>query len=211
MFITIKDILKASHTVINQSITMTEEQALDGGFASEVVCSAEINRLKYRVYVKVSYNCTLKRECSRCLNSFEDPVKGAISIVLQDKKVLKGSDEETFDYYFSETDKVVDIRQSLYEDVMVNLPIKPLCREDCTGITNYGINNSKTQGSKQDTIDPRWEVLKKLKKKSTNLFYYTKWSKCYGCTKKENLKNKARQTTLAFKNLSQKAGDMFSL
>jgi uncharacterized protein len=168
MFITIKDILQTGHAVIDQSITMTEQQIQDGGFVGEVACSAEINRLKYRVYLKVSYNCTVKRECSRCLNTFDYPVNGVISIVLQDKKVLKGSDDEedTSDYFFSESDMVIDIRQSLYEDVMVNLPIKPLCRDDCPGIEINNKKDTKTQETQQDTIDPRWEALKKIKKKS---------------------------------------------
>lgn len=168
MFITIKDILKTSYTVIDQNITMTEQQIQDGGFSGEVACSAEINRLKYRVYLKVSYSCTVKRECSRCLNSFKYPVKGVISIVLQDKKVSRGTDDEedAFDYNFSESDTVIDIRQSLYEDVMVNLPIKPLCKEDCPGIKEYNKNDTSDQGIKEDTIDPRWEALKKIKKKS---------------------------------------------
>ena len=170
MYITIKDILKSSHAVIDQRIAMTEQQVRDGGFVGDVACSAKINRLKYRVYLKVSYSCTVKRECSRCLNSFEYPVKGVLSVVLEDKKVSKGLDdnEGTYDYNFSDTDTVIDIRQSLYEDVMVSLPIKPLCNADCQGIKDYNIKDATEKDSQQDAIDPRWEALKKFKKKHNN-------------------------------------------
>lgn len=164
MLITIKDIPKG-HTVIEQNVTMTEEQIKDCGFTDEVVCHAEIDRIQFQIYIHMSYTCHVKQECSRCLKELESLVKGDFTIVLQDKNTLgkiEDDDADAFDYYFSERDTEIDIRQSLYEDVMVNVPIKPLCKPDCQGVSAYKekSSDSKTEGE----IDPRWEALKKIKK-----------------------------------------------
>ena len=164
MLINIKDIPKG-HTVIEQDVTMTEEQIQDTGFAGNVFCRAEIDRIQFQIYIHVSYTCNVKQECSRCLEEIEFPVKGDFDIVLQDRNALgkiEDDDSDSFDYYFSERDAEIDMRQSLYEEVMVNLPIKPLCKTDCQGVTDY---IEKDKGT-EEVIDPRWEALKKIKRNS---------------------------------------------
>lgn len=163
MLINIKDIPKG-HTVIEQNVTMTDEQIKDSGFAGSVFCHAEIDRIQFQIYIHVSYTCNVKQECSRCLKEIEFPLKGKFDIVLQDRNALGKIEEgdDTFDYYFSEREQEIDIRQSLYEDVMVNLPIKPLCKTDCRGVTDYMEKDTDKEAEKE--IDPRWEALKKIKR-----------------------------------------------
>ncbi len=166
MLINIKDIPKG-HTVIEQDVSMTEEQIEDTGFVGNVFCHAEIDSIQFQIYIHVSYTCKVKQECSRCLKEIEFPVKGEFDIVLQDRNSpdkIEGDDADSFDYYFSERDAEIDIRQSLYEEVVVNLPIKPLCKTDCRGVTDYKKKDS--DNGAEEVIDPRWEALKKIKKNS---------------------------------------------
>ena len=105
----------------------------------------------------------MERECSRCLVKFKYPVNGVFSISIQDKDALKKTvgDEGSVDYFYSKSDALIDIRDSLYEDVIVNLPIKALCDENCPGLEQY-FKNSTQKGDSGKNIDPRWNELKKI-------------------------------------------------
>ena len=164
MLLHIKEI-PVGHSVVKQNVTMTDEQIKDGGFNSDVICHAEIERLHFQIFLRIRYTCKVNQECPRCLTAFEYPLEGECSVILQDEKAPESLGSDEVDYRYGERDTTIDIRQSLYEEVMINIPIKPLCKEDCTGGSEYTQDESKEQG---DTIDPRWEALKKLKENSQN-------------------------------------------
>lgn len=166
MLINIREIPKG-HTVVEQDVSMTEEQVRDVGFIGNVFCRAEIDRIQFQIYAHVFYTCKVNQECSRCLKAFEYSLRGNFDIILQDRNALgksESDDTDSFDYYFSDRETVIDIRQSLYEEVMVNLPIKPLCKADCQGVTDYKKSDS-ADGEPKGSIDPRWEALKEIKGK----------------------------------------------
>jgi uncharacterized protein len=150
------------HSVIEQQVTMTDEQIQEGKLCGDVKCRAEVERLQYQIFLRITYTCRVNQECSRCLTSFEYPLKGEATVILQAKNAPESLGSDEVDYFFSDRDTTVDIRQSLYDEVMINIPIKPLCREECAGVTDY-IDKDAIKG--KDEIDPRWEALKKLKEK----------------------------------------------
>jgi uncharacterized protein len=59
----------------------------------------------------------------------------------------------------------LDISQEIRDTVILGLPSKILCRQDCRGICpQCGVNLNEAEcDCKQQTVDPRWEALKKLK------------------------------------------------
>ncbi len=160
MIINIREIPEG-HSIIDQSVTMTEEQIKDGKFVGNVDCHADIERLQFQIFLNISYKCAVNLECSRCLNAYKYSAQGMCKIILQEKGALEGLGDDEVDYNFNDHGTTVDIRQSIYEEVIINLPFKPLCKEDCAGVEEY------TQKEKSDnkTIDPRWEALMKLKDK----------------------------------------------
>ncbi len=158
MLINIKEIPEG-HSVIDQNVTMTEEQIKDGGFVGEVVCHADIERLQFQIFLRVSYTCEVNLECSRCLNTLKYPVSGMCDIILQEEGAPDSLGTDEVDYNFSDRGVSLDVRQSLYEELMINLPIKPLCKNDCPGVIEY----TQRDKDNEKAIDPRWEALKKLK------------------------------------------------
>jgi len=87
--------------------------------------------------------------CSRCLNDFIYPVD------------LK---EFTFCEVI-ENRLIIDLTGSLEEDIMLTLPAKPLCRENCKGLCpQCGKDwNEKVCSCKQSEKDVRLSDLNKLK------------------------------------------------
>lgn len=80
----------------------------------------------------------LQLACSRCLENFEAPVAGDFDLLLMpgpggaaaESEELSAADLDV-DYY---TGEVVDLETILREQVILLVPLKPLCTEDCKGI-----------------------------------------------------------------------------
>jgi len=76
--------------------------------------------------------------CSRCLEDFDAPVEGDFDLLLvPGPQPVRGEIEELsapdldVDYYSGE---VLDLEAILREQIILLVPLKPLCTEDCQGI-----------------------------------------------------------------------------
>lgn len=167
MIIKINEIPEGS-SVRDQKVVMTEDQIRDCRFNGPVNCHITANRVNSQIVLRIAYSCTVIMECSRCLKEFAHCVSDECTIILQDsaqmESVSRSSSDDTNICFYSHEDETVDTRHFIFEDVIVSLPIKPLCNESCKGI-DYKANDHKKDLSDENSIDPRWEALKKLKKK----------------------------------------------
>jgi DUF177 domain-containing protein len=76
--------------------------------------------------------------CGRCLDPFEAPVASEFEVLLApapgsaapDKEELSAQ-ELDLDFYSGET---VDLEALVREQIILLVPLKPLCREDCRGL-----------------------------------------------------------------------------
>lgn len=105
------------------------------------------------ILVTVSGDAVADTECSRCL----EPMQEEIEIELQELFHYQPKEEDDFAI---EQDRV-DLEQALIDAVVPNLPIKPLCSEDCPGLCadcgeklDVGVHNH------EKPIDPRFDALK---------------------------------------------------
>jgi len=59
----------------------------------------------------------------------------------------------------------MDLTEPVRQALLVALPMKPLCREDCAGICpQCGANRNETQcGPAEETVDDRWSGLRSLR------------------------------------------------
>ena len=123
--------------------------------------------------VKGSLNFTALQECSRCLNDFECSVSQPVELFYRTGKLedaligkeaeLKSDDLNVIAYKGNELDIWPDIREAM----MLALPMKPLCSDDCRGICSgcgQDLNNGKCK-CRKESMDPRWEGLLKLTEK----------------------------------------------
>lgn len=92
-------------------------------------------------------------ECSRCL----EPMKMEIEIDFQELYHYRPETEEDF---VIEQDRV-DLEQPLIDAVVLELPIKPLCNEDCPGLcADCGEKLDSGGHEHQKPVDPRFGALK---------------------------------------------------
>ncbi len=128
------------------SFLLEYTEKLDMGEEKEFYLSSPIsvkfklffNRKTYDVTVVGKVNYTLILTCSRCLTEFEKNfsiwVRGIFKFkrekVTEKEKELTKKDLDTF-YY--ESGKI-DLDRFVIESIIVNVPMKPLCKEDCKGL-----------------------------------------------------------------------------
>jgi uncharacterized protein len=148
---------------ITRDVELSEQQARESGLRGAAHCMAELNRTGTRIFVRVQYRCAVRRQCSRCLKLYEQQVDSSYEVILQQVSDAdaSGAPDDDDRYFFSEEDKQLDVRQALYDDIMINIPIKPLCSAQCPGIQR------SDGGERDEEIDPRWEALVRLKRKNT--------------------------------------------
>lgn len=87
--------------------------------------------------------------CSRCLEEFGIELSLTMSVKLVPRTELPDSPEtelhgEDLDVYYYEGDEI-DIDPFIYEEVMLNMPVRPLCSEACKGICPQCGKNRNTE------------------------------------------------------------------
>jgi uncharacterized protein len=111
--------------------------------------------------------CTASLDCSRCLEPSPVTLRGEIDFSI----VEAGGGLEIDQDELSDTAMVVpygtspvDITGPVREAILLEIPLKPLCRETCRGLCPYcGINRNEQQcNCTMETTDPRWDGLRDL-------------------------------------------------
>jgi len=129
-----------------------------------------IDRNGSEVFVRGVMDAVVELECGRCLKQFGMDVKSRLEVVYhpageiqrEEHKELKGEELDTGFY----TDDTLDTVDILREQLLLSIPMKPLCSADCKGICPVcGADLSVEQcGCEVRETDPRLEVLKNLLK-----------------------------------------------
>jgi uncharacterized protein len=111
----------------------------------------------------------LELQCARCLDPVKQNVKREFELLYRPLGVDAGRDEISVTdaeaevgYYQGEGILLEDV---LREQVLLALPLKITCREDCKGLCPHcGKNLNQEQCSCGTTEeDPRWEALKEIR------------------------------------------------
>jgi len=133
----------------------------------DVHVSLRVNRYGKRVMLDGSAGMSVSLVCSRCLKRFRHPM----SVEFHEEYVPRPDvvdeeheltdDELSLNYYIND---VINLDEFIREQVIVSIPIKPLCRVDCMGICpvcGKDLNEGPC-GCKNEEIDPRLLPLKKI-------------------------------------------------
>jgi uncharacterized protein len=109
--------------------------------------------------------------CDRCLKEFESPYKSFFEVYYRPKpedfhlepeeEVISEGETEIIYYQGDELNIAEQVRQT----VLLSVPMRALCREDCRGFCGgCGCNlNVEQCRCAEPPTDPRWNALKNLK------------------------------------------------
>ena len=135
-----------------------------------IVADFEIQRLGNEIQVTGAVRATVLLQCSRCLAPFAHAVAGNVDATFAPPaKLVEGDHQHELAQDELEVESLVqggaDLRGVIAEQIHLNLPLKPLCRDDCPGICPHcgRPGGDGTCGCAPTAGDPRWEALRKLK------------------------------------------------
>jgi len=136
---------------------------------SPVLLTGQVERIEKGFSLDARMDYSGKLECSRCLSPYPFRNSEDFSLVLR-KRPAPGGEEvalrsEDLDEYFYD-DPALSVVPIVEERIQIAVPMKPLCREDCRGLCpRCGADRNLTAcGCVVETLDPRWEALRVLKK-----------------------------------------------
>jgi len=135
--------------------------------------AAEIHKILETVTLDIGVETALDLDCGRCLEPFTLPVQSGFRTTLVPARDEEGegadpADEDiSFGYY---QDDLIDLDALVYEQIMLQVPIKPLCAEACRGLcAQCGASlNAAPCECRPGAVDSRLEALKKLTIKKQN-------------------------------------------
>lgn len=150
-----KEQLKASINVtqlLKEPTGSSQSHDISGTLCEEVQCSVEgkakLTRIRRGVLVQCKLNAEVKLICSRCLDSFLCPISfGAEEEFLPVADVSAASElssAESSEEFTIDDRNIIDLGELIRQYVLLNLPMKPLCREDCPGMKEDNLDATTT-------------------------------------------------------------------
>jgi uncharacterized protein len=129
----------------------------------------DIRRHGREIEVGGTVRATVRLQCSRCLAPFSFPVTGEVEASFAPRPAaVEGEHQHELSQDELEVEPLVqggaDLRGVIAEQIHLNLPLKPLCREDCPGFCPQCGRplEAGACGCAPEVGDPRWEALRKL-------------------------------------------------
>jgi len=128
----------------------------------DVVKVQETVRLYLRLETKIDF------DCGRCLECISLPVRGDADYTLvpfTEETEVDGEwsgEDDAFGFY---REDLIDLESLVYEQVLLQIPLKPLCSENCRGLCpRCGTNlNVSSCGCREDRPDSPFAALKNMK------------------------------------------------
>jgi uncharacterized protein len=135
---------------------------------ARITGSVHLSKHGHDILVRGNLSGRMELACSRCLEPFTAPAAIEFDLLLvpgpvsADAKEELSPDDLDLDYYTGET---VDLESIVREQIILMLPLKPLCEEACKGLCPHcGANlNRETCTCSTDAVDSPFARLAKLK------------------------------------------------
>ena len=154
--------LDQGHTLESKSVAPKDLQLDESlGFVNPINIDFEIDKVGNEHYVITKLETVAHVPCDRCAESYDAPISDSVKIILTKDDELLDQDDV---YRINEGTTVVDVTESVRETLILALPEKKLCSQECKGLcAQCGANLNQGECScDKNQIDPRWEGLKKL-------------------------------------------------
>jgi len=157
---------------ITRSLVRSGEYRLTEGvkYAGPVDIDFTLTEKEGDLKIVGRFSTDLSISCDRCLASYEVPLEQEVDLLfiprdhMPDEIDVELADE---DMKIASYRNTIDLSQVIDEQVVLSLPMKNLCSEDCRGLCpRCGKNlNEGDCGCVEERVDERLLVLKEIKEK----------------------------------------------
>jgi len=138
---------------------------LPEGFRSPITVDAVVDKDTRQVYVRAKISATSEFICDRCVAQFETTLPGDLSLVFVYDALESGKFPEDEVRVIAPETPYIDLTEDVRQVVILSVPLKLLCREDCKGLCpQCGVdwNLKECDCTPSGEIDSRWENLKNI-------------------------------------------------
>ena len=132
--------------------------------------SGRASRDREQVRLRGRIKAAVEVACDRCLQAVAVPVEADFDVTYlpadapaANEATGLQAEELSFSVYAGEA---IDLDELAREQILLALPVRQLCREECRGLcpTCGADLNTQTCACRPEEIDPRWDALKALKR-----------------------------------------------
>ncbi|SKA92275.1 uncharacterized protein SAMN05443428_11233 [Caloramator quimbayensis] len=160
MLLDISGLIKGNIEILPFEIVVKKESIEREDFKFYLMSPLKVDGSAYYdgglIKVKGTISTSIKAQCSRCLETFNYELN-----IDYDEIFSKAhEDEDTYSY----DGNTIDLSNMVIDNIILSMPIKFLCSEDCKGLCSIcgkNLNTGKCNCEKGE-IDPRLAVLKDL-------------------------------------------------
>jgi len=129
---------------------------------AEAICEVSLESFSGGIMVTGTVAAPWQGLCRRCAR----PVEGVLRIALRERFTEQSAsdgdpeDDEAYPIH----DNVLDLGPMVRDAVVLELPLAPLCREDCKGLCPHcGVDRNEEDCQCEAPRDPRWANLDVLR------------------------------------------------
>ena len=153
------------------SYTLTSpasDVGLDDRFDGQIEISAELEKTHREIFLKVSVRSAGAFTCDRCLDQFRRQIQATYELVylLSGQEPARTGERSAEILTLSPDTNIIDLGEDARQFLVLSLPIRMLCKDDCAGLCAT-CGSNLNQGScvcSAEEVDPRWDALKNLGK-----------------------------------------------
>lgn len=140
-------------------------------FVRDIHGRLEMRKVMDIVEIRGNIELKTRAACGRCLVDYDASIVHAFAVDFTPEPIEP--DPEEAEIALGEADigiihyrgNTIDLREAIQEQVILALPLRPLCREGCKGLCHScgeNLNEGDCRCLEKSAIDPRFAVLKTL-------------------------------------------------
>ena len=160
------DLIAVDETIVSPSRIGLDLLAIEAG--APLHLDLQLQSLSDGVLVTGTVSAPTVGQCARCLSPISGDVNVRFTEMFADPDAVSEADtddDDDDDEVGHIVDDKVDIEQTIVDAVGLELPLSPVCSDDCPGLCpECGVALATAEeGHGHDVIDPRWAKLAELK------------------------------------------------
>lgn len=140
---------------------------LDNGFTGGITVEATLEKTGNQLYLNADIRTLAAFSCDRCVTPLEKVLTPSYRMYYLWDETAAARYDPSEVQVISAGLNVVDITEDVRQTILLSVPLKILCREDCKGlcpICGRNLNEGRC-GCTNTMTDSRWEKLRELRGK----------------------------------------------
>lgn len=138
----VAQLLQEQVGAVRQRRIAIEALPLDDGMAArDVAAAVRLTRIPTGILANGQVRAIAALQCIRCLDDYEQPIVAEFADeyrptidILTGTEITQSATGDDDEHFSIDDLHVLDLRESIRQALVLELPMAPLCREDCPGL-----------------------------------------------------------------------------